>query len=102
MRGSGCRLDRIAIVERWQEGESRGKRAPRRQTPGADYPRLGTTTVMFIGRNGGKRESSQKVKKQRKRSIVSKYLEQVHLVAEKKKWTTKTEEEHSHCHMLAR
>jgi len=42
-----------------------GKRAPRRQTLGADYPRLGTTTAMFIGRNGGKRESSQKVKKKK-------------------------------------
>lgn len=45
-------------TELWKVGRA-GKRAPRRQTPGAGCPRLGTTTAMFVGRNGRKREPSQ-------------------------------------------
>lgn len=64
-----------------------GKRAPRRQTPGADYPRLGTTTVMFIGRNGGKRKLSQKVRKRKGKdppTIFSRYLKQARPAAGKR------------------
>lgn len=57
-RTVGRRLENGCWTESRRLGRV-GKRAPRRQTPGAGCPRLGTTTAMFVGRNGRKREPCQ-------------------------------------------
>lgn len=61
-----------------------GKRAPRRQTPGAGRPRLGTTTAMFVGRNGRKREPSQGMGVPTY-YVFSRYFGQVRPVAEEER-----------------
>jgi len=45
-------------LRRW-DGQENGRRDARRRAPGAGCPRLGTTTAMFVGRNGRKKEPSQ-------------------------------------------
>lgn len=66
------------------EVERAGKRAPRRQTPGAGCPRLGTTTAMFVGRNGRKRKPSQGMGVPTY-YVFSRYFGQVRPVAEKER-----------------